>query len=275
MTQKSLLSSPLLHFFILGGCLFAAFAVVDDTPPAPEPDAIVLSLEEAGRLVARFEQTWSRPPTPQELDGLFESWVLEEAYVREAIALGLDQNDSVIRQRLSLKMRFLAESAATAQEIDAATLQGHLDANAEKFRHPASLAFQQLQVPAGEASTILDALNGGDDPESFSGSGLLPMTLEMTRAPVIDRAFGTGFAEQIAGLPLDTWAGLVESAYGQHLVRVTGYVESVTPALEDIRDQVEADWHAARARESQDAFADALLTRYSVAMPTSDEVLSQ
>lgn len=275
MPVKSFLRSPLLHFFILGGCIFAAFALVDDTPQESDPDAIVLSPEEAVRLVARFEQTWSRAPTPTELEGLLRAWVVEEAYVREASALGLDQNDPVIRQRLSLKMRYLAESATSVAEVDDETLQAHLDASAEKFREPVSLAFQQVRVPAGEASATLDALTAGADPETISGSSLLPLTVQMTRAPVIDRTFGQGFAEQIAGLPSDVWAGPVESAYGQHLVRVTGRSDAKMPALEDIRDQVEADWRAVRARETQDAFAEALLTRYSVELPSAAEVLSQ
>lgn len=275
MTPTSLLRSPLLHFFVLGGCIFAAFAVLDDSPPAADPDAIVLDPDQAERLRGRFEQTWNRPPTEAELEGMFRAWALEEAYVREAIALGLDQDDPVIRQRLSLKMRFLAESASTVAEVDDATLQAHLEANEARFRRPASLAFEQVPVSRETAGEVLAALGEGAAPAQYAGSSLLPATLELTRAPVIDRSFGAGFAEALRALPRDSWQGPVESGFGLHLVRVTDLAEGGLPALDEIREQVETDWRAERGRESQEAFAEALLARYAVELPSAEEMIAQ
>lgn len=275
MTLTSLLRSPLLHFFVLGGAIFAAFALLDDTPEAAAPDAIVLGPEEAGRILGRFEQTWNRPPSPPELEGMLRAWALEEAYVREATALGLDQNDPVIRQRLSLKMRFLAESASAVAEVDDETLQAHLEANPDRFRRPATLAFRQVPVSADAAQATREALNGGAAPETLADSSLLPVRFEPTPAPVIDRSFGTGFAAALAELPRGGWQGPVESGFGLHLVEVTAYAEGGLPALDGIRETVAADWRAEQGRKSQEAFAEALLARYSVELPSAEEVLAQ
>lgn len=275
MTWKSLFRSPLLHFFLLGGCIFAAYAILDDTPPVSGRDSIVLAPQEAARMVGRFEQTWGRPPTLVEMDGMLQAWAVEEAYVREATALGLDRGDPVIRQRLALKMRFLAEGAGAAPDVDDATLQAHLDANSDTFRRPPQLAFQQVPVGPDDGPALLAALKGGSDPAEVAGGGLLPMTVQMTPTPVIDRTFGTGFADRLIALPPDNWQGPVDSAYGQHLVRVTGYTEGRIPALLEIRDQVEDNWRAARARESQDALTEALLARYSVELPSASDVLAR
>lgn len=275
MTWKALFQSQLLHFFLLGGCIFAAYVLVEDTPPSKDPDAIVLAAEDAARMVGRFEQAWGRPPTLVEMDGMLHAWAVEEAYVREATALGLDRGDPVIRQRLALKMRFLAEGAGAVLDVDDATLQAHLDANAGAFRRPPQLAFQQVPTDPDDGPALLAALKGGADPTVLAGAGLLPTNVNLTRAPVIDRTFGTGFADQLIALPSDSWQGPVDSAYGQHLVRVTGYTAGRIPALSEIREQVEEDWRAAQARESRDAFAEALLARYSVVLPEAGDVLSR
>ncbi len=114
MTLRKIVLSPLLHFFALGALIFAGYWALNDQPTAPRPGEITLSPAEASRLMQQFTATWNRPPTERELEGLMRTWALEEANVREALTLGLDRGDSVIRQRLNLKMQFLAESGAAA-----------------------------------------------------------------------------------------------------------------------------------------------------------------
>jgi hypothetical protein len=278
MSFRTLLKSPLVHFFALAGFIFALYTVLDDAPATPAPDAITLSPEEAGRLVTRFTKTWNRPPSAEEVKGLIRAWALEEAYVRDALALGLDQGDQVIRQRLMLKMQFLAESGAAAEQADDAALQAYLDKNPERFRQPARLAFSQVLLPLGQAddaSEIRAALENGADPATLGKASLLPGTSPMTPVPAIDRTFGDGFGETLAGLPEGQWKGPVKSSYGLHLVRVTGRTEAALPPLAEIRDRVETEWRAAKAREMREAFEKALLARYTVTLPSADEVLAQ
>ncbi|WP_425050758.1 peptidyl-prolyl cis-trans isomerase [Psychromarinibacter sp. S121] len=278
MSLSTILRSPLVHFFVLGGCIFALFAMVDDTPPPPEPDALTLSADEARRIAQRFEQTWSRPPTADELDALMQSWALEEAFVREATALGLERGDPVIRQRLNLKMKFLAEGGAAALDADDATLQAYLDAHPDKFRRPAEVAFDQLQLSAQEASdpeAILAALRAGTDPATLAAPSLLPMRIGMMAAPVIGRSFGAGFAASLSELPQGEWAGPVQSGYGMHLVRVTERVPGAMPALDEVRARVETAWRAEKAKEASAAFGEMLLSRYNVSLPPVDEVLAE
>lgn len=278
MSIRTVLKSPLVHFFALAGVIFALYTVLDDAPAAPAPDAITLSPEEAGRLVTRFTKTWNRPPSADEVKGLVRAWALEEAYVRDALALGLDQGDQVIRQRLMLKMQFLAESGAEAEHADDAALQAFLDKNPERFRQPARLAFSQVLLPPGqaeEASKIRAALENGANPATLGKASLLPGTFPMTPVPAIDRTFGDGFGETVAGLPVGRWEGPVKSSYGLHLLRVTGRTEAALPPLAEIRSRVETEWRAAKAREMREAFEKALLARYTVTLPTAEEVLAQ
>jgi hypothetical protein len=113
------LREPLLHFFLIGAALFAAHALWSGE--APRRDVVVVSRGRIDNLAAQFEATHGRPPDPAERNGLIEAWVKEEILVREALALGLDREDTVIRDRLRQKMEFVAGGAdATPEAKEAA-----------------------------------------------------------------------------------------------------------------------------------------------------------
>lgn len=274
--MRKVLHSPLVHFFALGALIFAAYAVTGDEPVAPAPDVISLTESEADRLVQNFAATWNRAPTTQELENLMRSWALEEAHVREALALGLDRGDAVIRQRLNQKMQFLAESGAAMLEPDEAMLQTYLEQNPDRFNQPARIALEQIFVPGDrDASELLALLENGGDPATLGPATLLPPSFPMTPAPVIDRTFGEGFHEALADLPVGQWQGPIESGYGLHLVRVIERRDAALPPLSETRDRVEAEWLASEMKKMRESFGQALLDRYTVSLPDAEEVLSQ
>lgn len=268
--------TPLIHFLAIGAIIFVAFDILDDAPAAPSPEDIVLTPVEAQRLAQQFAATWNRSPSVEELEGLMQSWALEEATVREALALGLDRGDAVIRQRLVLKMRFLAEAGGAAQPPDDATLQSHLDANAKRFAQPARYGFEQILMPQDVTAAQLRAmLEDGADPATLGAASLMPTTVDLTPAPLIGRAFGETFQAALADLSIGSWQGPIASSYGRHLVRLTGAADADLPPLAAIRDRVEADWRAAKAQDARDSFSRSLLARHAVALPDAREVLDQ
>ncbi len=279
MKILSFLKSPLLHFFAIGGLIFLAFAAVNDELPKAEADAIILSDQEAQRLAQQFAATWNREPTESELESLMRNWALEEAFVREALALGLDRGDAVIRQRLNLKMGYLAESGAAALQATDETLKDYLEENPERFTRPARLALDQVLIKPGSSEddmlAIRTALQQGAAPSDVGIRSLLPVSMPMTPVPAIDRTFGEGFSASLAKLLIGTWQGPVKSGYGLHMVRITDREEATTPPLEAIREQVETEWRAAKAQEMKEAYGQALLERYTVSLPPADRVLDQ
>jgi hypothetical protein len=273
-----LLREPLLHFFLLGAAVFGLFALVDDTPPLAVANVLEVTEDDARRLVAGFEATWRRPPTVEELDHMIGQLVREEVYVREALALGLDRDDAVIRLRLQTKMEFLTESGAEAVQPDDATLEAHLDANSDRFAEPALVAFEQIlldeRVGAEEVRLVEARLNRGIDPGEAARPTLLPPAFRLSPVQVVDGAFGIGFFEALDRLPTGIWAGPVETSLGRHLVRVTERREARLPALPEIRARVEQDWRAeftARLREER---YEALLSRYEVVRPDPAALLA-
>jgi hypothetical protein len=274
-----LLRDPLLHFFLIAAGIFALYSAIDDSPPVAPANRLVVSADDARRLISTFEATWRRPPTAEELDYMIGQQVREEVYVREALALGLDADDAVIRQRLQMKMVFLTESGAEAIAPDDATLQAHLEANPDRFVVPAQLAFEQILLAEGigrdEAARVAAQLDAGGDPGEAARPSLMPPAFRLAPEQVVDGTFGSGFFDGLAALPVGTWAGPVETGLGSHLVRVTERREALLPALPEIRDRVERDWRAALSERLREERYEALLSRYEVVRPDPSQVLGQ
>lgn len=266
-----LATEPIFHFLALGVAVFALYAVLDEAPPTGSRDRIVVSAETAGRLAAGFEAVWRRPPTPDELVGLIEDHIREEVYVREALALGLDQDDTVIRRRLRQKMEFLSESASAALEPSDAELRAHLEAHPERFIRGPELAFEQVflgEAPDDrEIRTTLDALEAGADPAAVGARTLLPVALPLSPPAAVDGTFGEGFFERVASAEPETWSGPVASGFGAHLIRLDRLVPAVEPSLGTVRDEVLRDWRRAKAEALSEQQFERLRARYEIALP--------
>ncbi len=268
------LREPLLHFLIIGTGLFLLYQVTrGGDESAPREIAISESRIEA--LAENFARTWMRPPTPQELRGLVDDYVKEEVFYREAIAMGLDRDDTVIRRRLRQKMEFVSEDAAAAAEPTDAQLQQFLTAHPEKFVEPARITFQQVFVNAEkrgdaarrDAEQILAALQAGRGPAVPAAAGdptLLPAGLEDASPQEISASFGDEFGKQLEAAPIDQWSGPIASSFGLHLVRVSARSIGTLPKLADIRPVVVREWQAQQRSLAGDEFYASLRSKYEV-----------
>ena len=91
--------------------LFTVFELRQEEDSAA-PNRILVDAGQIEQLAARFERTRLRLPTEIELTALIEGHVREEVYYRQALAMGLDQDDAVLRQRMRMKLEFLLEDLA-------------------------------------------------------------------------------------------------------------------------------------------------------------------
>jgi len=271
-----LLREPLLHFLAIGSLIFLLFAAIDDTRQAPT-GVIVITPERIDQLAAGFSSVWKRMPTDDELDALIGEFVREEVYYREALALGLDTNDTVVRRRLRQKMEFLTDTGAQLLEPSAGELEAYFAANEGTYRRGPRLAFEQIYLgeapPPESISQSLSALqsNPATDASALGERSLLPAQLGLSPPQAIESVFGKGFFERLAGLPPGKWAGPVNSAYGVHLVRILESLSARMPPLEEVRDAVLGDWRAAKAREIRDQTYAELRKRFGVAVHRGEE----
>jgi hypothetical protein len=285
---RRLIREPLVQFLILGAGLFLLYGYVGDAAPE-RADRILVDEAEVARLSEQFQRTWMRPPTREELAGLAEDFVKEEILYREALALGLDRDDLVIRRRMRQKMEFLNADLVEQREPTHEELQAYLDANPGKFRLPARYSFRQIYLgPDGaggarRAADLLARLRAdpalGADPQALGDPTLLPPGMELAPQREIAATFGTEFADVVSGLPEAGWRGPYGSSYGLHLVRLTEKTEGGLPQLGQIRSAVAREWSNERRQAADDRFYQALRERYSVEIrlpekPTGGEGLA-
>jgi hypothetical protein len=160
-----MLKDPLFHFLLIGAAVFALFYQVAD-PNIDRPNRIVVTADDIDRMSALWMRRWQRPPTPAELEGLIKAHIREEVLYREARALGLEQDDTIVRRRMAQKMEFLFEDLAPLAEPTEEELRVFLEDNAGRFRESARFSFTHVYLSAerrGEqavqdASILLDDL---------------------------------------------------------------------------------------------------------------------
>ena len=281
--MKRILKEPLLHFLLLGAAIFVAYSFVSN-PVSEEPGQIVIPPGQIEHLATGFAKTWQRPPTAEELSGLIRDRVREEVFCREAIALGLDQEDTVIRRRLRQKMEFVSDDIAAQTEPADADLNAYLAAHPEVFRVEQRFTFRQIYLNpqkhgdqlAQDAAQLLSRLNqAGDKADALAQGDSFLLERDFTALPAceITKQFGEGFAAKLGGLPTGQWQGPIESGYGVHLVKVSERTEGRLPALAEVRDAVRREWDNARRLEGNEKFYQELLKRYTVTIeqPTAGE----
>jgi hypothetical protein len=272
---KKLLHEPLVHFAILGALLFAAWEVVGE--PAAEPGRIVVTQAQIEALERGFAGAWHRPPTAEELDGLIGERVREEVWYRQAVALGLDRDDPVVRRRLRQKMEFLADEAGASVPASEAELGRYLQANADRYRIDRTFSFLQVFLnPAArgdglarDAADLLAELDrqGADADLSAAGDPFL-LEREFVNASAADVAqqFGDDFVTALTSAQTHRWFGPIASAFGRHLVFIRQRDEGRLPPMEEVRAQVLEDWQHERRRELNEEAYRRLLAGYEVAV---------
>jgi hypothetical protein len=262
-----LLREPLLHFAVLGAALFGVYRVV--APRGSDTSAIAISSDQIVSMAEQFRSVWQRPPTREELEQLIAARVHDEVLYREGLALGLERDDPVVRNRVRQKVEALAEDASTAVPTDA-ELQAYLDAHRQQFVRPAALSFEQVYFdPARREATLesdvgraREALRAGRP--AAGDPTLLPPQMERALPADIQAVFGAEFEAAARSLPAGPWSEPIRSSFGLHLVRVTARTESSAPMLGEARDAVLREWSRARSVEARERFYASLRERYSI-----------
>src|SRR5712664_4984337 len=93
---KGLLREPLVHFLLLGVALFGIYAYMHRGRGGVESSKqIALTGDDLQLMESYFESQWHRPPRPAEFQAMVEDKVREEVLYREALAQGLDKDDTI------------------------------------------------------------------------------------------------------------------------------------------------------------------------------------
>jgi hypothetical protein len=271
---NAMFGEPLLQFLLIGGLLFLIAHFVSP-PTVDQGHLIVISAEEQAALAAAFERENQRPPDVQELQDLVDDYVRTEICYREAIALGLDQDDLLIRDHLRSKFELLLDDGTSPPEPDAAQLQQFLMEHQSDYRTEDALSFMQIYLDPAErgpqteldARLLLDQLSPEIDSgtvQALSDPGPLPSELPLVALSEVGWQFDADFAGAIDKLEPGSWQGPVQSSYGWHLVLIRERQSGRDLTLAEIREEVERDWIDAQLRARLDERITGISSAYTV-----------
>lgn len=253
MTLPGWAREPLVHFLALGAVLYVVLTW-GGTRVDPSSRVIAVDGARKAQLALAFEQVMGRAPTDAELDARIERYVREEVLYREALRLGLDADDAVVRQRMVAKMDMTASAAAEIAEPDEATLRAWFKANQARYAGTRAVSFEHQFYP--DRAESQGGLAGKTGPDFIADAGYsTSLPQQMTDSPLreVEARFGKQFTQGLAGIAADgKWHGPIPSGFGWHIVRVTGRA-SDEPDFEALRPRIANDWRSAQiaAREER------------------------
>lgn len=278
------LREPLVHFLAIGAVLFALYEMTHDRPERAE-NTITVSAAQVALFQEQWEQQSGRRPTPRELQWLIDQYIREEVLYREAKALGLDRDDTIVRRRLAQKMDFLVADIATLTEPKETELEAFFIAHKEQYREPSKLSFTHIYFNPDirgdriqhDAEQTLALLQRRKQPPSrapeLGDRFMLNADYSQRTLEEVAKEFGRAFADRLFSLPTDEWRGPIESGYGLHLVRILERRESTTPEFTSVRARVKDDFIAEARRAANDAAYQRLREQYKISIAQVPQVV--
>ena len=275
---KSLLREPLFHFLLIGAALFLLFgwkgnsASITAGQVGTTAAQITVSRDAIDRMNMQFAKTWQRQPTEEEQKGFVEELVRNEIFYREALAIGLDRDDEVLKRRMRQKMEFIYEDISTWAEPSDADLMAFMKKNRDKYLTDPQLSFRQVFISKdkrgknaeSDARQVLGQLTAGAAPDTVGDPTMLAAETHLLPLREVNNQFGEEFGMALLELKPGAWAGPVKSVYGFHLVLLKELRAKRLPDLKDIRETVKRDWLVEKQTELKDAAYAKIRERYTV-----------
>ncbi len=265
MTLPGWTREPLVHFLVAGALVFAFFSMRGgEVDPASR--MIDVDRETQAQIALGFERLMNRAPTDAELDAQIDRYVREEVLYREALRLGLDSDDAIVRRRMAQKMDMLASSQAETAQPSDNVLEAWYSQHPERFSGEATYSLDQIWFSSeAAAKAAMPKLKQAQDWQGLGERISLPNSLDAEpRREVLD-LFGQKFVDALGGLePGAEWQGPVASGMGWHLVRLKALDRGNVPPFGDVREDVENDWRSATIADRREQAYQVLREAYKV-----------
>ena len=271
-----MLREPLLHFTIIGAVIYLLYAMYAEPVPDADDKTLVVTAGEIEWMQTAWQKRWNRPPTAEELDGLVRQYIRETVLYREALTMGLNQHDTVIRRRLAQKLEFLAKDLVTLTPPMEEELRAYFGLHQQRYQEPVRYSFTQVFLDRdkrGDATlddaemikATLIAMGEAIEDAGALGDGFLLQNeyREISQAE-IQKLFGSGFSESLIALSPGKWHGPILSGYGVHLVYTSRITEPPAPVFAEVRERVVQDWTSNRSEELNEQFYASLRDSYTV-----------
>jgi hypothetical protein len=283
---KKLMREALVHFLLISVGIYGLYAGLTDGSDDGDGRTITVSAVEVSALKEQWMRIWQRKPTEEELAEIIQGSVRTQVLYREAVAMGLEQGDTVVERRLAQRLEMLAKSLMAPDEPSEDELRAWFTENQDKFREPDRYSIVQVYFNPDrrDAATLDDARVAFEELQSMEG---IPADIAsygdrlMSQNYYVDqteldlrKTFGSGFIEQVMELKPGLWHGPILSGYGTHLIYVTEVTRAPIPDYNTFKDQVREGWTAEKVEELGEQFVENLVAKYEVTIEEPQGVLT-
>ena len=240
--------------------------LVDTAMSADEDKNIFVSDQEILSLISAWKSQVGRDPTDDELARIINNLIDEEILYREALLLGLDQEDTIIKRRLAQKISFLKEESIpeipTTEELNE-----YYKNNKEKYYIEPSFTFTHYYFSKNNNSLersqqALKALQ--DNSKVKSDPFYLGKTFANESLRNINTNFGESFSKELITADLNVWNGPFESTYGHHIVYINSVNPGYIPEIEEVLRQVEVDFLQIKREQAVKGFLNNIRSEYTI-----------
>jgi hypothetical protein len=271
-----LLREPLVHFLVIGAAVFVVYELMDQQDPDEQRRVITITAGDIDWLTSSWEKRWNRPPTAEEREGLIKQYLREMILYREAIAMGLDRDDTVIRRRMAQKLEFLTQDLASPESPTEGALRDYFQTHAEKYQSPDLITLTHIffnpdkrgDRTLEDAKIIKETLEAQkqvpEDVRSYGDPFMLQSYYPERSQIELSKLFGSGFARPVFELAPEVWHGPVLSGYGVHLVYVHEIQKASPPKFAEVKEQLQKDWQYDKRQKLNDQFIASLMARYDI-----------
>jgi len=280
--MPKILREPLFHFLLLGILIFVIYSLINPVSESDASNQIRITQGDIDRFKQIFKKQWQRLPNEQELQGLLRAHLKEEVLYREALALGLEKDDTIIRRRLAQKMDFLISDVTVPTVVDDETLMEYYEKNSESYTRAAELSFRHIYFnPDTRAERLMDEVTSTlktlqdtnaalDVSQEYGDRFMLRTQYQQVSTDEIAREFGREFADAVAGIKTKGWQGPVRSGFGVHLVYIQQRETASIYPFTEVRERVKNDYLFELRQTRNDEVLEKLKARYEIVIENNN-----
>ena len=271
-------NEPLLKFLLISIGIYMAYGFYGkaDADILARDNTITITAREVDMMAFGWQQRLNRKPTAEELQKLTDTRVRETVLYEEAKKMGLDKDDVVITRRVVLQYRNLVEGILIPPDPTEEELNDYYRENTKAYIPDELISFTQIffDPDKRDESTLDDAEKAllelksmetiPDDLSKYGDNFMLANTYTNITSLELRKYFGSGFEQSVLQLEPNVWTGPVLSGYGTHLVYVSNKQAAATPLLEEVREQVLADYLDEKSKELVKLYMESVIAKYEV-----------
>ena len=258
------MKQKLLIFFSIGLMIFAIDIVFNED----SSNKVIIYESELDSLINTWVTQVGREPTNEEIDGIIKQLIDEEILYREALKLGLDKNDIIIKRRLAQKISFLKQESISKnpseEEINKYYKSHTEDYFVESTYTFSHIYFSKDNQAQSRSVKALKSIQQGEEPSKFGDPFLLGKNFSIKTSKELKRSFGDKFSDSIKSLEIKKWDGPISSEYGEHLIFLNSYTDSFLPELDQVRSIVVTDILARDQSQSTAKYLEELRKEYEI-----------